>query len=66
MGSSISNERLSYSIGTIGLPRLARALLTLIGSCRIYYVLTESILNPDEWIPMEYARLLELTAGAIT
>ena len=24
-------------IGTIGLPRLARALLTLIGSCRIYY-----------------------------
>ena len=26
------------TIGTIGLPRLARALLTLIGSCRIYYV----------------------------
>ena len=25
-------------IGTIGLPRLAWALLTLIGSCRIYYV----------------------------
>ena len=25
-------------IGTIGLPSLARALLTLIGSCRIYYV----------------------------
>ena len=29
---------LSTTIGTIGLPRLARALLTLIGSCRICYV----------------------------
>ena len=33
-----TNERHSTTIGTIGLPRLARALLTLIGSCRIYYV----------------------------
>ena len=33
-----TNERHPTSIGTIGLPRLARALLTLIGSCRIYYV----------------------------
>ena len=120
-----TNERHSTTIGTIGLPRLARALLTLIGSCRIYYVfnikarstftyypcnrfaketicsssrvwekfcslfdimafitnvdqlqalldgcssthdwelLLESILIPDEWIPMAYARLSELTA----
>ena len=34
--SSISNERLSYTIGAINLPRLARSLLTVIGSCRIY------------------------------
>ena len=34
----ITNEGLPYTIGTIGLPRLARALLNLIGSCRIYYV----------------------------
>ena len=33
-----TNERLSTSIETIGLPRLAWALLTLIGSCRIYSV----------------------------
>ena len=33
-----TNERHSTTIGTIGLPRLARALLTLSGSCRIYYV----------------------------
>ena len=33
-----TNERLSTSIETIGLPRLPRALLTLIGSYRIYYV----------------------------
>ena len=33
-----TNERLSTSIETIGLPRLARALLTLIGSCKIYSV----------------------------
>ena len=33
-----TNECHSTTIGTIGLPRLARALLTLIGSCRIYYV----------------------------
>ena len=33
-----TNERHSTTIGTIGLPRLARALLTLIGSCRVYYV----------------------------
>ena len=32
------NEGLSTSIGTIALPRRARALLTLIGSCRIYSV----------------------------
>ena len=33
-----TNERLSTTIGAIGLPRLARSLLTLIGSWRIYYV----------------------------
>ena len=33
-----TNELLSTSIETIGLPRLAWALLTLIGSCRIYSV----------------------------
>ena len=33
-----TNERHSTTIGTIGLPRLARSLLTLIGSCRIYSV----------------------------
>ena len=33
-----TNERHSTTIGTIGLPRLARALLTLIGSCRIYSI----------------------------
>ena len=33
-----TNERLSTSIEAIGLPRRARALLTLIGSCRIYSV----------------------------
>ena len=33
-----TNERLSNTIGAIGLPRLARCLLTLIGSWRIYYV----------------------------
>ena len=33
-----TNERLSTSIETIGLPRLARVLLTLIDSCRIYSV----------------------------
>ena len=33
-----TSERLYYSIGTIGLIWLARALLNLIGSCRIYYV----------------------------
>ena len=33
-----TNEHLSTTIGTIGLPMLARALLTLIGSCRIYYI----------------------------
>ena len=32
------NERLFTWIGTIGLPRRARALLTLIGSCRIYSI----------------------------
>ena len=40
-----TNERHSYSIGTIGLPRLAR-LLTLIGSCRIYYVLKIKARSP--------------------
>ena len=29
------NERLLYTVGIIGLPRLERSLLTLIGSCRI-------------------------------
>ena len=38
MGSSKSNERVSTTIGTIGLPRLAPSLLTLTGSCKIYYV----------------------------
>ena len=33
-----TNERLSNTIGATGLPRLARCLLTLIGSWRIYYV----------------------------
>ena len=33
-----TNERFSTSIETIGLPRLARVLLTLIDSCRIYSV----------------------------
>ena len=37
MSSSKSNERLSYKIG-IGLPKLARSLLTLIGSGRINYI----------------------------
>ena len=34
----LTNERLSTSIETIVLPRLARALLTLIGLCRIYFM----------------------------
>ena len=38
MPSSISNDRLSYTIGTIDTPRLARSLLNLIGWCRIYFV----------------------------
>ena len=38
VGSSKSNERVSTTIGTIGLPRLAPPLLTLTGSCKIYYV----------------------------
>ena len=33
-----TNKRHSTTIGTIGLPRLARSLLTLIVSCRIYSV----------------------------
>ena len=33
-----TNEHLSTTIETLGLPRLARSLLTLIGSCRIYSV----------------------------
>ena len=33
-----TNERLCTTIGTIGLPKLAWALLVLIGSCRIYFV----------------------------
>ena len=33
-----TNECLSTTIGATGLPRLARSLLTLIGSWRIYYV----------------------------
>ena len=31
-------EHLSTTIETLGLPRLARSLLTLIGSCRIYSI----------------------------
>ena len=41
-----TNERHSTTIGTIGLPRLARALLTLIGSCRIYYVFNIKARSP--------------------
>ena len=33
-----TNKRQSRTIKTIALPRLARALLTLIGSCRTYYL----------------------------
>ena len=33
-----TNEHLSTTIETLGLPRLSRSLLTLIGSCRIYSV----------------------------
>ena len=33
-----TNEGLSTTMDTIGLPRLAQALLALIGSCRIFYV----------------------------
>ena len=36
---SITNEGLPYTIGIIGLPRLARALINLIGSWRICYVI---------------------------
>ena len=34
-------------------------------STQEWELLIESILIPNEWIPMAYARLLELTAGAI-
>ena len=43
MSSYKSNERLSYKIGTIGLPQLARSLLTLIGSCRINYIFKKKV-----------------------
>ena len=33
-----TNERHSTTIGTIGLPRVARSMFTLIGSCRIYSI----------------------------
>ena len=125
----LTTERLSTSIETIDLPRLAPSLLILIGSCRMYYVfkikagifrksyrscnrfakqtissssrvwenvyslfitmafitnvgelqavlnscpstrdcelLIESILISEEWIPIVYARLSELTAQEI-
>ena len=35
---SFTNERRSQAVRIIALPGLARSLLTLIGSCRIYYV----------------------------
>ena len=38
----LTNERLSTSIETIDLPSLARSLLILTGSCRIYYVFQNS------------------------
>ena len=41
-----TNKRHSTTIGTIGLPRLARALLTLIGSCRVYYVFNIKARSP--------------------
>ena len=41
-----TNERHSTTIATIGWPRLARALLTLIGSCRIYYVFNIKARSP--------------------
>ena len=37
MPSSVCNELLSYTIGTIGFHRLARTMPTLVGSSRIYY-----------------------------
>ena len=34
-------------------------------STQDWELLIESVLIPNEWIPMAHARLLELTAGAI-
>ena len=42
-----------------------QALLDGCSSTRDLELLLESILIPDEWIPMVYARLLELTAQEI-
>ena len=43
-----------------------QALLDACSSTREWELLIESILIPEEWIPMAHARLSELTAGGIT
>ena len=43
-----------------------QALLDACSSTQEWEMLTESILIPDEWIPIAYARLSKLTAGVIT
>ena len=43
-----------------------QALLDAFSSTREWEMLTESFLIPDEWIPIAYAQLSELTARAIT
>ena len=43
-----------------------QALLDACSSAQEWEMLTESVLIPEEWIPMAHARLLELTAEAIT
>ena len=48
-----TNERHSTTIGTIGLPRFARALLTLIGSCRIYYVFNIKARSTFSILPLQ-------------
>ena len=42
-----------------------QALLDGCSSTHDWELLTESVLIPDEWIPMVYARLSELTAQEI-
>ena len=43
-----------------------QALLDACSSTREWELLIESILIPEEWIPMAHARLSELTGGGIT